>query len=73
MVTNASILRLAWSVIEESRSRELLMLNDAGLVKELLRQISRRVLLSGEEEGNLYQYISSKTALIRDLAESSLN
>lgn len=71
MITiDTSLLRLTWSVIEESQSSSLLSLTDTGLVRLLLQRISKRILLSGEEVYLLYEYISSKTTLIRDMAES---
>lgn len=71
MITiDTSLLRLTWSVIEETQTSSLLSLTDTGLVRLLLQRISRRILLSGEEVCLLYDYISSKTTLIRDMAES---
>lgn len=66
----SSMLRLVWNVIEETQSGDLLMLPDIALVKLLLQRISRRVLLNGEEVCTVYEYISKRTRLIRDLAES---
>lgn len=71
MITiDTSLLRLTWSVIEETQSPNLLSLTDTGLVRLLLQRISRQILLSGEEVYLLYDYISSKTTLIRDMADS---
>lgn len=67
---DSSTLRLVWDVVEETQSSDLLNLSDTALVKLLLQRISRKVLLSGEEVCNLYDYISSRTRLIRDIAES---
>ncbi|MDX2239157.1 MAG: hypothetical protein NW224_00560 [Leptolyngbyaceae cyanobacterium bins.302] len=67
---DTSLLRLTWSVIEETQTSSLLSLTDTGLVRLLLQRISRRILLSGEEVYLLYDYISSKITLIRDMAES---
>ncbi|MBF2051184.1 hypothetical protein HJG54_08945 [Leptolyngbya sp. NK1-12] len=64
------MLRLVWDVIEETQSSELLSLPDTALVKLLLQRISRKVLLTGEEVCHLYDYISSRIRLIRDIAES---
>ncbi|MUH00207.1 hypothetical protein F7734_51235 [Scytonema sp. UIC 10036] len=64
------MLRLAWSVIEDTPSSELLTLTDTALIKLLLQQIASKILLSGEEVCALYSYIGSRTALIRDTAES---
>jgi hypothetical protein len=67
---DASTLRLVWDVIEETQINDLLNLPDTALVKLLLQRISRKVLLNGEEVCLLYEYISSRTWLIRDIAES---
>jgi len=67
---DTSLLRLTWLVIEETQSSNVLSLTDTGLVRLLLQRISDRILLSGEEVYLLYDYISSKTTLIRDMAES---
>ncbi|MDX2232839.1 MAG: hypothetical protein NW220_24625 [Leptolyngbyaceae cyanobacterium bins.349] len=67
---NTSLLRLTWSVIEDAQTTDLLALTDTGLVRLLLQKISSRSLLSGEEICCLYDYISSKSMLIRDMAQS---
>lgn len=70
ILLETSLLRLTWSVIEEAQSPNLLSLTDTGLVRLLLQRISRRILLNGDEVCSLYDYISSKITLIRDMAES---
>ena len=67
---DSSALRLVWDVVEETQIKDLLTLPDTALVKLLLQRISRRVLLSGEEVCLLYDYISSRIRLIRDMADS---
>lgn len=67
---DTALLRLTWSVIEDTHSPNLAELTDTGLVRLLLQRISKRVLLSGEEVCLLYDYVSSKTTLIRDMADS---
>lgn len=67
---DSSTLRLIWDVVEETQISELLSLPDTALVKLLLQRVSRKVLLNGEEVCILYDYISSRTRLIRDIAES---
>lgn len=70
LTIETSLLRLTWSVIEEAQSPNLLALTDTGLVRLLLQRISKRILLTGDEVCLLYDYISSRTALIRDMADS---
>jgi hypothetical protein len=67
---NASMLRLIWTLIEESHPEDLLDLSDTMLVKLLLQQVAEKILLSGEEIHALYGYVGSKVSLIRDMAES---
>ena len=64
-----SLLRLLWAVIEDVPSQDLLSLSDTALLAMLLREVSRRVLLRGEEVCGLYEYISSRLLLIRDIAD----
>lgn len=66
---DSAMLRLLWTVIEDSHSQDLLTLSDTALIAMLMQQISRRVLLSGEEVCSLYAYLSSKLTLIRDMAD----
>ncbi|WP_421655025.1 hypothetical protein [Leptothermofonsia sp. ETS-13] len=70
MLNNTSMLRLVWTVVEETPSNKLLALSDTALVKLILQQISSQILLSGEEVCTLYSYIGSKISLIRDIAAS---
>jgi hypothetical protein len=64
-----STLRLVWHAIEETRSHELLELADNVLVKQLVQKIGNKVLLDTEEARAVTHYLSSRTALIRDLTE----
>jgi hypothetical protein len=70
LTIETSLLRLTWSVIEEAQNTNLLSLTDTGLVRLLLQRISKRILLTGEEVCLLYDYLSSKITLIRDITES---
>jgi hypothetical protein len=68
---DSSTLRLVWDVVEETQDIDLSALPDTALVKLLLQRISRKVLLNGEEVCALYEYISARTRLIRDIVDSS--
>lgn len=70
MAVNSSIIRLIWSVIEETPTRELASLTDTALIKLLIQQASRKILLSGEDVCDLYEYLGARIMLIRDMAES---
>lgn len=68
-MTNPSMLRLLWAVIEDMPSHDLLIMSDTALISKLLQNVSKKVLLSGEEVGILYGYIGSRISLIRDMAD----
>jgi len=69
-VIDASTMRLLWNVVEEIGSHDLLSLNDSGLMRLVLEEVSHRVSLDGEARSSMVDYIRSKTGLIRDIAES---
>ena len=68
----ASRLRQVWSIIETIHASTLLALEESDLSNLVIRQIDRTSPLSLEENKLLTDYIQSKTALIRDLAEARL-
>lgn len=68
----AVTMRHVWSVIEETETKTILGLNDADLLKQLLNQLEKKNLLSGEQVGAMSAYISSRVPLIRDLAHSRM-
>ena len=65
-------IREIWTNVEATNTSTLLQLNDAELVRQLHQQVERKLFLSLEESQSLSAYISSKTTLIRDLAESRM-
>ncbi|MBW4613752.1 MAG: hypothetical protein KME21_10820 [Desmonostoc vinosum HA7617-LM4] len=65
---NSSTLRQLWFVIEQTQTSILLGFNDADLVQQLLKQLERDRLLSGEEINTTRAYLRSRVPLIRDLA-----
>jgi hypothetical protein len=70
MSISASLLRLTWSVVEESSNNELIGLSDTMLIKLILQRVCKQILLSAEEVCELYGYLGSKVLLIRDIAQS---
>jgi hypothetical protein len=70
MPTDPFLIKQVWMAVEEISSQDLLTLTDTALSAVILRQISRRGLLSGEELTRLYKYICAKLPLIRDLADN---
>ncbi len=69
---NSSILRQLWTVVEETQRSVLLKLSDPDLIQQLLSQLDIKNPLSGEETSIVSAYISSRTSLIRDLAQARL-
>jgi hypothetical protein len=69
MTIDPTLLRLLWIVIEDMQSQDLLTLSDTALAAVLLQQVSRRILLGGEEVCSLYAYVGSRLSLIRDIAD----
>lgn len=65
---NTKILRQLWALVEQTQASTLLALNDADLVKQLLRQMDSKTVLSSEDIHTLSDYLGSRTELIRDLA-----
>ena len=64
-----SMLRHLWSVVEMTQSHLLLKLDDDSLVQCLIRQLSTHNTINGDEVTVLSDYIQSRVALIRDLAQ----
>ncbi|MDA0266487.1 MAG: hypothetical protein O2890_07645 [Cyanobacteria bacterium] len=68
---DASLLRLLWSLIEETPTHLLMRLDSAGLCQYLLNKIDMRVCLDDEQHQALQAYIASHTHLIRESRELS--
>ncbi|WP_414564319.1 MULTISPECIES: hypothetical protein [unclassified Anabaena] len=62
------MLRQLWSVVENSQTKTLLQMDDASLVKWLVKQTTTQALLDPKETDFLSDYIQSRLSLIRDLA-----
>ncbi|ACK69458.1 hypothetical protein PCC7424_1004 [Gloeothece citriformis PCC 7424] len=69
---NSSILRQVWTVVEESQAHGLLSLPDQDLVNQLLERLQEKEFLSTEDSKKIRGYLSSRTPLIRDLAQARL-
>ncbi|MBW4520520.1 MAG: hypothetical protein KME16_12565 [Scytolyngbya sp. HA4215-MV1] len=70
MPLTSTLLRLTWTVIEETPTSQLMLLTDTALVRLILQKMAQKMMLTGEEVYELYSYIGSKISLIRDIAES---
>jgi succinate dehydrogenase flavin-adding protein (antitoxin of CptAB toxin-antitoxin module) len=63
------VMRQLWSVVEATQTKTLLQLDDASLVQWLVKQIKTQALLDCHESDFLSDYVKSRLALIRDLAQ----
>jgi hypothetical protein len=61
-------LRQIWTIVESSQASMLVRLDDPGLEKWLMRQVSKDVTLSMVESQAANYYIHSKLPLIREMA-----
>jgi hypothetical protein len=66
----SGIMRIVWSSIETTNRNTLLQLSDTDLIHQIMRQVEKALTLTSEDRKTLMDYISSKTLLIRDMAES---
>ncbi len=69
---NTAMIRQLWSIVEESSAKTLVSLDDSDLVSQLLKKLDAKQPLSSEDWSFMKVYISSKTLLIRDIAQSRL-
>ncbi|MDJ0532425.1 MAG: hypothetical protein QNJ70_08005 [Xenococcaceae cyanobacterium MO_207.B15] len=69
---NITLLHRTWKLIERTQTSELLGMSDAELVQRLLYKLEDQQSLEQKERTNLSNYLASKTALIRDLAEARM-
>lgn len=69
---DSSTLRQLWTVVEETQTSVLLGLNDRDLLKQLLRQLESKKVMSSEENSTISAYISARTKLIRDIAQARI-
>ena len=66
----SGIMRIVWSSIETTNGNTWLQLSDTDLIYQIMRQVEKALTLTSEDRKTLMDYISSKTLLIRDMAES---
>ncbi|AFY54135.1 hypothetical protein Riv7116_1576 [Rivularia sp. PCC 7116] len=63
------IMRQVWSVVEKTQTKTLLQMDDASLVKLLVKQTKNQASLEDCHEADvLCDYIQSRLPLIRDIA-----
>lgn len=68
----SATLRQLWSTVEETQTSILLKLSDTELVKHLVAVLDSRQSIDSKEMSYVSAYLSTKTALIRDLAQSRM-
>lgn len=67
-----TMLRQLWSLVETAQAAMLVNLDDATLAQWLLKQFKMSSPLNGNEADILHEYICSRLALIRDIAQERL-
>lgn len=66
------MLRQLWSLVEATQATILLSLDDGNLVQSLLRQLRQEQPLNHQEVDLVQNYLQSRIALIRDMAQERL-
>ena len=72
MNLDIKILRRMWRFVETSNPYTIIKQSDEEIVHNLIRQVESISPLPSEDINLLAKYISARTALIRDLAQSKL-
>ncbi|PAX55900.1 hypothetical protein [Brunnivagina elsteri] len=67
-----NIMRQLWSVVESTHAKTLLNMDDASLVQLLVKQTKTKASLDGNEADYLSDYVQSRLALIRNVAQERL-
>lgn len=71
-MTAPKIMRQLWSVVETTHTNTFLQMDDASLVQWLVKQTNTQASLDRSEADFLSDYIQSRIALIRDIAEERM-
>ena len=72
MALETRILRRMWRFVETSNPYNIVKLSDREIAENLIKQVSGISSLSSDEITILNNYITARTPLIRDLAQSKL-
>ncbi|MEL6441244.1 MAG: hypothetical protein AAFQ80_18570 [Cyanobacteria bacterium J06621_8] len=72
MTIDTNILRKMWRFVETSNPYTIAKLSDEELVRNLIRQVESISPLAAEDLDILSRYITDRTPLIRDVAQSKL-
>lgn len=73
MNVDIKMIRMMWTLVENSNPYFLLKLSDHELRQKLLYEIEKAFSLSTDDSQKLAQYIGSRTVLIRELAYYKVN
>ena len=71
-MTVTKIMRQLWSVVETTHTNTFLRMDAASLVQWLVKQTNTQASLDRSEADFLSDYIQSRIALIRDIAEERM-
>ncbi|ERT05542.1 hypothetical protein M595_4489 [Lyngbya aestuarii BL J] len=66
------MLRQLWSLVETTQASLIVSLDDADLVQWLLKRLQTESTINCSDQDVVNDYLNSRLALIRDLAESRL-
>lgn len=69
---NTTLLRQTWNVIETTNASELLEIEEAELVRQLVNRLDAQQPLADMERAVVNNYLHSKMGLIKDTAEARL-
>ncbi|MBE9069548.1 hypothetical protein IQ260_23155 [Leptolyngbya cf. ectocarpi LEGE 11479] len=64
---DTSLLRLIWSVVEETPAAHLRRKGERDRMRLLLKKIDSRVILSPQERSQVQQYLMERSALIQEI------
>ncbi|WP_040484395.1 hypothetical protein [Lyngbya aestuarii] len=67
-----TMLRQLWSLVETTQASLIVSLDDADLVQWLLKRLQTESTINCSDQDVVNDYLNSRLALIRDLAESRL-
>lgn len=67
-----TMLRQLWSLVETTQASLIVSLDDADLVQWLLKRLQTESTINCSDRDVVNDYLNSRLALIRDLAESRL-
>jgi hypothetical protein len=70
MDMDIQVVRELWSVVEQTETNLLLNLNDNDLVTQIINRLQQFKSLNPNQYRFAKSYVSARTVLIRDLAQS---